>query len=226
MTGTILAGGENKRIPVLKGHIEINGQRIIDSSVNLLKNFFDRVIISTNTPELYFYCGVPMIGDIIKQRGPVTGIFSVLSNTGDDIFVTACDMPFIKPELISYMVDKYKAENTERKIQNEIPLSLPSPSRGEGKGGGESLNAGLKNWDAVIPVFEVRPQPLLGIYSKNILSVIEKRLRKELRSARDMLTELKVLYIKEEEVREIDPEGRSFVNINTMEDYKKIVNSV
>ena len=39
MIGTILAGGENKRIPVLKGHIEINGQRIIDSSVNLLKTF-------------------------------------------------------------------------------------------------------------------------------------------------------------------------------------------
>ncbi|MFA4829879.1 MAG: molybdenum cofactor guanylyltransferase, partial [Thermodesulfovibrionales bacterium] len=193
MTGTILAGGENKRIPVLKGHIEINGQRIIDSSVNLLKNFFDRVIISTNTPELYFYCGAPMIGDIIKQRGPVAGIFSVLSNTGDDIFVTACDMPFIKPELVSLLVARCALRE--------------------------------ENWDAVIPVFEGRPQPLLGIYSKNILSVIEERLRKELRSLRDMLTELKVLYIKEKEVREIDPEGRSFVNINTMEDYEKVVSA-
>ena len=191
MTGTILAGGENKRIPVLKGHIEINGQRIIDSGVNLLKNFFDRVIISTNTPELYFYCGVPMIGDIIKQRGPIAGIFSVLSNTGDDIFVTACDMPFIKPELVSLLVARCALHE--------------------------------ENWDAVIPVFEGRPQPLLGIYSKNILSVIEERLRKELRSLRDMLTELKVLYIKEAEVRETDPEGRSFVNINTMEDFKKAV---
>ncbi|MBI5204733.1 MAG: molybdenum cofactor guanylyltransferase [Nitrospirae bacterium] len=191
MTGTILAGGENKRIPVLKGHIEINGQRIIDSGVNLLKNFFDRVIISTNTPELYFYCGVPMIGDIIKQRGPIAGIFSVLSNTGDDIFVTACDMPFIKPELVSLLVAR--------------------------------CALGEENWDAVIPVFEGRPQPLLGIYSKNIPGVIEKRLRKELRSLRDMLTELKVLYIKEEEVREVDPEGRSFININTMEDFKKAV---
>ncbi len=191
MTGIILAGGENKRIPVLKGHIEINGQRIIDSGINLLKNFFDRVIISTNTPELYFYCGVPMIGDIIKQRGPIAGIFSVLSNTGDDIFVTACDMPFIKPELVSLLVARCALHE--------------------------------ENWDAVIPVFEGRPQPLLGIYSKNILSVIEERLRKELRSLRDMLTELKVLYIKEEEVREVDPEGRSFININTMEDFKKAV---
>lgn len=193
MTGTILAGGENQRIPLLKGRIEINGQRIIDSGVNLLKNFFDRVIVSTNTPEHYFYCGAPMIGDVVRQKGPATGILSVLSNTGDDIFVTACDMPFIKPELVSLLVARYALRE--------------------------------ENWDAVIPVFEGRPQPLLGIYSKNILSVIEERLRKELRSLRDMLTELKVLYIKEQEVREIDPEGRSFVNINTMEDYEKVISA-
>jgi len=226
MTGVILAGGENRRIPLLKGHIEINGQRIIDSNIRLLKNFFDKVVISTNLPESYFYCGVPMVGDIIRQRGPLTGILSVLLNTGEDIFVIGCDMPFIKPELIKYMADKYKAENTERKIQNEIPLSHPSPSRGEGKGGGESLNAELKNWDAVIPIFEGNLQPLPGIYSRNILSVIEERLDKGLRGLREMLTELKVLYIKDEEVKAVDPEGRSFTNINTMEDYKKIVNSV
>ncbi len=80
MTGTILAGGENRRIPLLKGHIEINGEKIINSSVNLMKNLFGRVVISTNAPELYFYCGAPMIGDIINQRAPLTGIFSELLN--------------------------------------------------------------------------------------------------------------------------------------------------
>lgn len=191
MTGTILAGGENQRIPLLKGHIEVNGQRMIDSSIKLLKNLFDRVVISTNTPELYFYCGVPMIGDILRERGPLTGIFSVLLNTRDDIFVVACDMPFIKVELVSLLVTRY-ALREER-------------------------------CDAVIPVFEEIPQPLFGIYSKNILSTIEKRLEKGSRGIRDLLTELKVLYIKEDEVRRIDPEGRSFVNINTMEDYERAI---
>ena len=117
MTGTILAGGENRRIPLLKGHIEINGKKIIDSSANLMRNLFGRVAISTNTPELYFYCGVPMIGDIINQRGPLTGIFSVLSNIKDDaIFVVACDMPFLNGQLMKYMVDKYRGKN--RKTPN------------------------------------------------------------------------------------------------------------
>jgi len=192
MTGTILAGGENTRIPLLKGYIEINGKRIIDSSVSLMRNIFDRVVISTNMPELYFYCGAPMIGDIVKQRGPLTGIFSVLSGTGADaIFVSACDMPFIKPELIKHIVNKY--------------------------------TSGLKEWDAAIPVFEGKPQPLLGVYSRKILGAIEKRLKKEQRGLRDMLTDLHVLYIKEDEVRAIDPDGRSFVNINTMKDYERVI---
>jgi len=189
MIGIILAGGENQRISLLKGHIEINGKRIIDSSVRLLKNFFDKVVISTNLPESFFYCRVPMIGDVIEQRGPMTGIFSVLLNTKCDIFVTACDMPFIEPELISLLITRYS--------------SLED------------------NWDAAIPVFEGKPQPLLGIYSKNIISSVEGRLNKGMGSLRDILVELKVLYIKETIVREIDPEGRSFVNINTMEDYEK-----
>jgi molybdopterin-guanine dinucleotide biosynthesis protein A len=194
MTGTILAGGENRRIPLLKGHIEINGKKIIDSSVNLMRNLFGRVVISTNTPELYFYCGVPMIGDIINQRGPLTGIFSVLSNIKDDaIFVVACDMPFLNGQLIRYMADKYN-----------------------------NFNSGTNKWDAVIPVFEGKPQPLFGIYSKNILGIIEERLNKGLKKLKDLLTEINVLYIKEEEVRQIDPEGGSFLNINTMEDLEKI----
>lgn len=201
MTGTILAGGENRRIPLLKGHMEINEKKIIDSSVNLMRNLFGRVVISTNTPELYFYCGVPMIGDIINQRGPLTGIFSVLSNIKDDaIFVVACDMPFLNEQLMRYMVDKYRIQNTEVRSQKSTQ----------------------EKYDAVIPVFEGKPQPLFGIYSKNILGIIEERLNKGLKRLKDLLTEINVLYIKEEEVRQIDPEGRSFLNINTMEDLEKV----
>lgn len=194
ITGTILAGGENRRIPLLKGYIEINGKRIIDSSVCVMKSLFERVVISTNTPEHYFYCGMPMIGDVVAQRGPLTGIFSVLLNIKDDaIFVAACDMPFLNERLVRYMADRYN-----------------------------DFNSATNKWDAVIPVFEGDPQPLLGIYSKNILGIIEARLNKGLKKLKDMLTEINVLYIKEEEVKQIDPEGRSFLNINTMEDLEKV----
>ncbi|MBI5188319.1 MAG: molybdenum cofactor guanylyltransferase [Nitrospirae bacterium] len=206
MDALILAGGENKRLSVLKGFIEIKGKRIIESNIELLSSIFDRVIISTNNPEIYFYLGVPMVGDILKYRGPMTGILSVLiSLEVPEIFVTACDMPFIKPELIRYIIDKYSTP------------SLTLPPRGGGQG--------WEKWDAVIPIFDKKPQPLLGIYSRRIAGSMEESIKQGEKSLKRFLQGMDVLYIDEEEVRIIDPEGRSFININTMEDYEKIVNS-
>jgi molybdopterin-guanine dinucleotide biosynthesis protein A len=187
MDALILAGGENSRIPFLKGFLEINGTKIIESNVRLLKGIFNRVLISTNNPELYFYLGTLMVGDIIKHRGPMTGIYSAL-NVPDvsDVFVTACDMPFINVILIQHMINKWDGKQ-----------------------------------DAVIPVFDKRPQPLFGIYSQKITGKIEDSIKNGRKSLWELLKRINVLYIKEEEVRSIDSEGRSFVNINTMEDFRR-----
>jgi molybdopterin-guanine dinucleotide biosynthesis protein A len=183
----ILAGGENKRLPILKGFLELKGRKIIESNIELLKGIFDGVIISTNTPERYFYLGMSMVGDVINYRGPMTGILSALITLKEtEIFVTACDMPFIKPELIRYIVGRW----TDR-------------------------------WEAMVPVFDGKPQPLLGIYSRKLIPKMEESIKTQARGLREFLGTIEVHYIKEEEVRAIDPEGKSFVNINTIQDYEK-----
>ena len=187
MDAIILAGGENKRFPVIKGFLEISGKRIIERNIELLKGIFDRVIISTNNPELYFYLGVLMVGDVVEYRGPMTGILSGLTIPEvSEVFVTACDMPFINAELIKYIVDKWE-----------------------------------KEYDALIPIFDDKPQPLLGIYSKRIAKSMEQSIINGERSLREFLRGINVFYINEEEVRNIDPESRSFININTIEDFQK-----
>lgn len=187
MDAVILAGGENKRIPVIKGFLEINRRRVIESNIESLKKIFKKVMISVNNPELYFYTGVPIIGDVIDHRGPMTGIFSALIIPEvSDIFVIACDMPFINVILIKYLTGKWDDKR-----------------------------------DAVIPIFDKRPQPLFGIYSKRIAHKIEESINSGKRRLRDFLKTIEVLYVDEEEVRDIDTEGRSFVNINTMEDFKR-----
>jgi len=189
MNALILAGGENKRLPMLKGFLEIDGKRIIESNIDLLERIFDKVIISTNNPEHYFYLGRPMIGDTMSHRGPMTGILSTLNLPEiSEIFVTACDMPFISGELIRSIVDQWN-----------------------------------KKWDAVIPVFDKRPQPLLGIYSKNIAQNMENSIKNGTRSLRKFLEGIHVLYINEKDIRKIDREGKSFVNINTPEDVENVV---
>jgi molybdopterin-guanine dinucleotide biosynthesis protein A len=117
----------------------------------------------------------------------MTGILSALITLKEaEIFVTACDMPFIKPELIRYIVGKW-----------------------------------TDGWEAIVPVFDGKPQPLLGIYSRKLVPKMEESIKTQTRGLREFLATIEVHYIKEEEVRAIDPEGKSFVNINTIQDYKK-----
>jgi len=133
-----------------------------------------------------------MIGDVKNDRGPMTGILSILVATGDEsAFVVACDMPFINADLISLLIER--GSSAERR------------------------------WDAVIPVFEGRPQPLFGIYARGIIKTIEEMIRHGRRSLTEMLKMVETLYISDGDVKAIDPEGRSFININTMEEYERLM---
>ena len=187
MDALILAGGENKRIPLLKGFLETGAGRIVEVTIQRLRTVFSGIILSTNTPEYYYYLGLPMVGDIIQVRGPMTGIFSALSLPDvSEVFVTACDMPDINGILIKYIAGRWTSE-----------------------------------YDAAIPVFNNEPQPLFGVYAKSLVRRMEEALHHEKRSLRGFLRDCNVLYIQEADVRKIDPEGRSFVNINTMQDFEK-----
>jgi len=182
MLGVILAGGENTRLPVLKGFMEIGGRPVIERQVELMRGIFGRVAISANEPEIYFYLGAPVIGDIIKHAGPAGGILSALIGAqAEEVFVTACDMPFVRPELIRLIVSR--------------------------KGG-----------DAAVPVFNGRPEPLLAVYSRGMAGPLESAISSGARGLRETLKKADVRYIEETEVRRIDPEGVSFININTLDD--------
>jgi molybdopterin-guanine dinucleotide biosynthesis protein A len=110
ISGVVLAGGENKRFPYLKAFVEVGGEAIIDRSLRLLAVLFDEVIISTNQPDVYFPKCPFLIGDILAEKGPATGILSCLLNIRNDrAFFAACDMPFIKEELIALLAS-YPAE--------------------------------------------------------------------------------------------------------------------
>jgi molybdopterin-guanine dinucleotide biosynthesis protein A len=204
ITGVILAGGENKRFPKLKGFIEIEGSPIIKRNLYLLKGLFPNVFISTNKPELYFYLGVPLIGDVLHSRGPMSGIYSSLINAKSDcIFVIACDMPFVERDVVSSIYKKHIEvfKGGLHKGDLKSPLCV----------------------DATIPVYNGEPQPLLGVYCKTALAYLEDCVLSEKTSMKRLLSEINTHFIGESDIMTIDPDGRSFVNINTMEDYKAVM---
>lgn len=106
VAGIILAGGKNCRMGRDKAFIEINHQRIIDQIVACYRTRFEEIILVTNNPLEYAYLGVRIVTDIFQNKGPLgglyTGLFFARAAYG---FVVACDMPMIKPEIITTMLD-------------------------------------------------------------------------------------------------------------------------
>jgi molybdopterin-guanine dinucleotide biosynthesis protein A len=47
-------------------------------------------------------------------------------------------------------------------------------------------------------------------------------MRQDRRALWDLVRDISVEYIPEEEISAVDPEGRSFVNINTREEYRNL----
>lgn len=194
IAGVVLAGGENRRFPRLKAFIKLEGGTIIERNIALLREAFEKVIISANIPEAYFSLGEVMVGDILLSRGPMSGIYSSLTASGfEAVFVMACDMPFVKSSVISLMLDKH----------------LDALAKGQ--------------VDATIPVFNGKVQPLPGIYCRTLLPAMEYRILNGKTSMSSLLDEVRTNFVPETDIKKVDAEGRSFVNINNVADYEAFI---
>lgn len=107
MTGVILAGGRSKRIGRNKAFLEINGKKIIDRIVDIFKVTFHEVILVTNTPLEYLNFDLRIVTDLIPDKGALGGIYTGLFYaSSQQIFVSACDMPFPNKGFIDHVISK------------------------------------------------------------------------------------------------------------------------
>ena len=107
ITGIILSGGKSSRYGMNKALASFQGTTIIERVVSAMNSVFQKTILITNDPKEYTYLNLPVYPDIIKGIGPVGGIFTGLESMTDPIgFVVACDMPFLNPDLIRYMISR------------------------------------------------------------------------------------------------------------------------
>ena len=78
----------------------------------------------------------------------------------------------------------------------------------------------------LLPRVQGIPQVLLARYPRAILPTIEDCLRAGRRDPRALLEKVVVRFLEEDQLREVDPGLRSFVNINTPEDFSREMFSV
>lgn len=72
--------------------------------------------------------------------------------------------------------------------------------------------------DVIVPRWHKFPEPLHAIYSKRCLEPIESNLRNQRLKIIRFFSEVEVHFVEEEVIARFDPGGRSFANINTLQD--------
>jgi molybdopterin-guanine dinucleotide biosynthesis protein A len=108
VVGVIQAGGRSTRMGGQpKALLEVGGHRIIERVIAALVPVLGDPLIVTNSPELYGFLGLPMVGDVRPDHGSLGGIYSGLAAVaGDAAFTVACDMPFLHPDLVRLVVER------------------------------------------------------------------------------------------------------------------------
>ncbi|MBM4441176.1 MAG: molybdenum cofactor guanylyltransferase [Candidatus Rokubacteria bacterium] len=108
VTGVVQAGGKSTRMGGQpKALMELGGRRIVARVVAALAPVVDDVLVVTNTPDAYAFLGLPMVGDVFPDHGSLGGIYSGLAAArGDAAFTVACDMPFLRPDVVRLVVER------------------------------------------------------------------------------------------------------------------------
>ena len=79
-----------------------------------------------------------------------------------------------------------------------------------------------KNYDVVIPHLNDGYHPLHALYSKRCLKCIEELISEDNLKITDFFNRVKVREVPSDEIISLDPDLRSFLNINTPKDLEKI----
>lgn len=113
ITAIILAGGKSKRMGKEKALLHIGEYTIIDVLVSKLKDRFNKIILSTNSPENFTFLKIPMVEDFYKNVGPLGGIHAgLIESETEKNFIISCDLPLMSTEMIDFICN-YK---TDKKI--------------------------------------------------------------------------------------------------------------
>ena len=121
VTGIILAGGKSSRMGSDKGLLEFNDKPMIQTIIDALSALDIPIFIVSNNDE-YKQFGLPVIEDVVKDKGPVAGIYTGLLNSKTELnIILSCDIPLISTETLSFLLNNVKDfDVTIPKMNNTI----------------------------------------------------------------------------------------------------------
>ncbi len=112
VTGVILAGGKSTRFSgTNKALIRIGNERILDRILRVFRPVFQEILLVTNEPVRYLQWDVKIVADLYGVHSSLIGLHAGLFHAGGShAFVSACDTPFLVPELVKEIVSRVRPE--------------------------------------------------------------------------------------------------------------------
>ncbi len=94
-------GGENKAF------LSVGGEMILDGLHRTFQEIFTDVVLVTNSPQDYLVWNLAIVTDLFSVRSALTGIHAgLLHIPTPHAFVAACDMPYLRKELVEMLVSR------------------------------------------------------------------------------------------------------------------------
>ena len=108
--GVILCGGLSSRMGRPKAWLPVGGETMLARVVRLLGGVVSPlVVVAAPGQELPALASeIIVVRDPVRDRGPLVGIaagLAALAGRADAAFVSACDVPLLRPEFVRRMID-------------------------------------------------------------------------------------------------------------------------
>lgn len=109
ISGIILAGGLSKRLGREKTTLTLGGSTVLRSLIEKLRPLVSEILVVTRREQKLFFPDVRIVSDIFPGKGSLGGLYTGLSHASNHYsFICACDMPFISPQLIRFLLNRKK----------------------------------------------------------------------------------------------------------------------
>ena len=106
-----MAGGRARRFggdP--KGLAVVGASRIVDRVAGALREVADALLVIAHAPDAHrWLAGVPVQGDVQRDRGALGGLHAALVHAATDVLVVAWDMPFVTAPLLGALLHARRA---------------------------------------------------------------------------------------------------------------------
>ncbi len=193
-SGVILAGGLSSRMGHDKALLPVPGTDLvmIEAVYAALSKLTTDIVIVGPQRDGYDRFGGHIVADEAGPPGPLRGIAAGLRASRHEwVFVLACDLPFVNVRLLRWMVDQ----------RGDADAIVPVTA-------GSSRQGGTRVY-----------QTLHAMYRQRCLPLIEAQLAAGDGRTTAFFGDITVKLIEEHALRNLDPQLRSFANINAPTDW-------